>query len=73
MFVLLYGEIQKLPTPLIGALSFIYPVVATGLVSFPLRYMHTPVEVFQLDDVENAIRLIVAFAQRLEPGVSFGR
>jgi endoglucanase len=47
--------------------------IATGLVSFPLRYMHTPVEVVQLDDVENAIRLLVAFAQRLEPGASFGR
>ena len=47
--------------------------VATGLVSIPLRYMHTPVEVVQLDDVENAIRLIVAFARRLEPGISFAR
>jgi endoglucanase len=47
--------------------------VATGLVSLPLRYMHTPVEVVQLDDVEAAIRLIVAFAQRLEPGTSFAR
>jgi putative aminopeptidase FrvX len=47
--------------------------VATGLVSIPLRYMHTPVEVVQLDDVENVIRLIVAFAQRLEPGISFAR
>jgi drug/metabolite transporter (DMT)-like permease len=28
MYVLLYGAIQKLPTALTGALSFIYPVVA---------------------------------------------
>ena len=28
MYVLLYGAIQKLPTAVIGALSFIYPVVA---------------------------------------------
>ncbi|KFC67343.1 Permease of the drug/metabolite transporter (DMT) superfamily protein [Devosia sp. LC5] len=28
VYILLYGAIQKLPTPLIGALSFIYPVVA---------------------------------------------
>jgi putative aminopeptidase FrvX len=47
--------------------------VATGLVSIPLRYMHTPVEVVQLDDVETVVRLIVAFAQRLEPGISFAR
>jgi len=28
MYQLLYGAIQKLPTPIIGSLSFIYPVVA---------------------------------------------
>ena len=28
MYVLLYGAIQKLPTALTGALSFIYPIVA---------------------------------------------
>ena len=39
--------------------------VPTGLVSVPLRYMHSPVEVVQLDDVEAAIGLLVAFAGRL--------
>lgn len=28
MYILLYGAIQKLPTPITGALSFVYPVVA---------------------------------------------
>jgi putative aminopeptidase FrvX len=47
--------------------------VPTGVVSVPLRYMHTPVEMVQLDDVSNAARLIAAFAQRLEQGMSFQR
>jgi putative aminopeptidase FrvX len=47
--------------------------VPTGVVSVPLRYMHSPVEMVQLDDVESAARLIAAFAQRLEPGIDFKR
>lgn len=47
--------------------------VATGLVSIPLRYMHTPTEVVDLADVEQCARLLAAFACRLEPGVSFTR
>jgi drug/metabolite transporter (DMT)-like permease len=31
VFILLYGAIQKLPTTVAGALSFIYPVVAIGV------------------------------------------
>src|SRR6266536_1086702 len=42
--------------------------VATGLLSIPLRYMHTPVETVELDDVEAVVRRLVAFARRLEPG-----
>ena len=47
--------------------------VATGLVSIPLRYMHTPVEVVDLADVEAVVSLLVAFAGRLAPGMSFAR
>ena len=36
-----------------------------AVVSVPLRYMHSPVEMVQLDDVENAAKLIAAFALRL--------
>jgi putative aminopeptidase FrvX len=47
--------------------------VAVGLVSIPLRYMHSPVEMVQLDDVENTAKLIAAFARRLPVDVSFER
>jgi putative aminopeptidase FrvX len=47
--------------------------VPTGLVSVPTRYMHSPVELASLADIDSAARLIAAFAQRLEPGMSFQR
>lgn len=39
--------------------------MATGLISVPLRYMHTPCEVMALDDIENAARLMAAFVERV--------
>jgi endoglucanase len=45
--------------------------VPTGLVSIPLRYMHSPIETADLGDIEGAVRLLVAFALRLEPGTAF--
>ncbi len=47
--------------------------IPCGLVSLPLRYMHSAVEMVQLSDVENAIRLLVAFAGRLEADSEFSR
>ncbi|MFW5798292.1 MAG: M42 family metallopeptidase [Planctomycetota bacterium] len=35
--------------------------VATGLVSVPNRYMHTPVEAVSLEDVENTIKLLAEY------------
>ncbi len=37
--------------------------VATGLVSVPLRYMHSPNELVQLEDLDRAARLLAAFAR----------
>jgi putative aminopeptidase FrvX len=42
--------------------------VATGLVSIPLRYMHTPCEVCDLNDIESCVQLLVAFARSLKKG-----
>ncbi|MGH2761065.1 MAG: M20/M25/M40 family metallo-hydrolase [Thermoleophilaceae bacterium] len=41
--------------------------VPTAVVSIPLRYMHSPVELVELADVESVIALITAMALRLEP------
>ncbi len=42
--------------------------VATGLISVPLRYMHTPSEVVDLQDVENCVKLLVGFSKSLQKG-----
>jgi len=36
--------------------------IATALVSLPLKYMHTPVEVFDLTDLEHLAQLLAQFA-----------
>ena len=45
--------------------------IATGLVSVPLRYMHTPTEVVCLDDLDATVDLIVRFARDLDEGACF--
>ena len=41
--------------------------VATGLVSIPNRYMHSPNEMVALDDLDRTARLLAAFARKLSP------
>lgn len=45
--------------------------IPCGLVSVPLRYMHTPTEVVALSDLEDTVRLIVRFALDLDETVCF--
>jgi endoglucanase len=45
--------------------------VATGLISIPARYLHTPNEMVHLGDIENTIRLLMAFARSLVPSDDF--
>ena len=45
--------------------------IPTGLISVPLRYMHTPTEVVCLADLDATVRLITRFARDLGPQVSF--
>jgi endoglucanase len=45
--------------------------VATAVISVPNRYMHSPNEMVQLDDVENTARLIAAFVRSLSPEIDF--
>ncbi len=40
--------------------------VATGLVGIPNRYMHSPVEMVHLDDLEQAAQLLAEFCERVE-------
>jgi endoglucanase len=45
--------------------------VATALVSVPDRYMHTPVEIVHLRDVERCADLLAAFVEGLSPEQDF--
>jgi endoglucanase len=47
--------------------------VPTGLVSIPLRYMHSPVELVDLADVSACAKLVAAFALALDGRTSFAR
>jgi endoglucanase len=47
--------------------------IPTGCVSIPLRYMHSPVEMVDLRDVEATVELLTAFAGRLKADVDLSR
>ena len=47
--------------------------IPTGTVSIPLRYMHSPVELVDLEDLEAAAELVAAFAARLDPNIDLSR
>ena len=45
--------------------------IATGLVSVPNRYMHSPNEMVDLDDLSAAARLLAGFARRVNGATDF--
>jgi endoglucanase len=45
--------------------------MATGLVSIPNRYMHSPVELISLDDIDRSADLLAEFAMRLSGEANF--
>ncbi len=45
--------------------------VATGLISIPNRYMHSPVEMISLDDIDRAADLLARFAEGMRPEMDF--
>ena len=45
--------------------------VASALISLPLRYMHTTVEMIHKNDMENVIKLMYETVQKIEAGENF--
>jgi len=44
--------------------------VATALISVPLRYMHTPVELLSTKDLDNTVKLVAASIKRIPPNIN---
>jgi endoglucanase len=42
-----------------------------GLISIPLRYMHTPTEVLKLSDLDATVKILTRFVLDLEPSTDF--
>ncbi|MEZ6069836.1 MAG: M20/M25/M40 family metallo-hydrolase [Pirellulales bacterium] len=45
--------------------------MATGLIGIPNRYMHSPVEVVSLGDLDHSAQLLADFLESLEPDADF--
>jgi putative aminopeptidase FrvX len=61
-------QIEALPTYTgtdADAIAFNREGIPTCIISIPLRYMHTPVEVVSLNDIEKAAQLVVNFVKEL--------
>jgi putative aminopeptidase FrvX len=54
-----------------NVMQLVHGGVATALVSIPLRYMHTPVEVLDWADIEGAVKLLTALCSRIPASLSF--
>ena len=75
------AEAEKIPCQVIGipratgtdanVIQLARGGVATALVSIPLRYMHTPVEVLDWTDIEGAVKLLTGLCGRLTEKNSF--
>jgi len=40
--------------------------IPTALLSIPLRYMHTPAEVVNINDIKNTVKLLLSYIKRLD-------
>ncbi len=55
------------------AIQFTRAGIATGLVSVPNRYMHSPNEIVDLEDLTSCARLIAAYIKSLKKDTDFIR
>ena len=55
------------------AIQFARAGIATGLVSAPNRYMHSPNEIVDLQDLANCAKLIAHYVKTLKKGTDFVR
>lgn len=64
------GEPRGTPTDL-NVIQLSRKGVATALISIPLRYLHTPVELLSTKDLQGATKLIISFLKILKVDMDF--